>query len=72
MISTTARVPSRAYKALITLPIFRQTTTHLINHPNRRAMSTKTKSEDEWRAVLNKEQFRILRQKVSDHVVEPL
>jgi hypothetical protein len=30
-----------------------------------RTMATddKTKSEDEWRAVLNKEQFRILRQK---------
>jgi peptide-methionine (R)-S-oxide reductase len=27
------------------------------------ATDDKTKSEDEWRAVLNKEQFRILRQK---------
>ena len=47
---------------------FRQSTRHLIKAHNR-AMSTKTKSEDEWRAVLSKEQFRILRQKVSDDIV---
>lgn len=47
---------------------FRQSTRHLIKVHNR-AMSTKTKSEDEWRAVLSKEQFRILRQKVSNDLV---
>ncbi|KAI8815937.1 peptide-methionine (R)-S-oxide reductase family protein [Fimicolochytrium jonesii] len=31
--------------------------------PATRTMSTVQKSEDEWRAVLNKEQFRVLREK---------